>query len=252
MLAKRIIACLDVDCGRVVKGTNFVDIRDAGDPVELAKKYSDEGADEIVLLDITATVEDRDTIADIVAKIARKVFVPLTVGGGIRSVEDARRLLNSGADKVSVNSAAIARGELLSELSAIYGSQATVLAIDVRRYGEGWHVFSNGGRVESGLDAVEWAQKGQEMGAGEVLLTSMDADGTKSGFDLELISAVCGGTRIPVVASGGAGRKEDFVELFRKTDADAGLAASIFHFRETSIRDTKEALADAGITVRPS
>jgi imidazole glycerol-phosphate synthase subunit HisF len=252
MLAKRIIACLDVADGRVTKGTHFVNLRDAGDPVELAARYSDEGADEIVFLDISASPDDKETVADVVAQVARRVFVPLTVGGGIRSVADARRLLNSGADKVGVNSAAVARPELIGELSEAFGAQCVVLAVDGRRVDDGWEVFVNGGRKGTGLDALAWAAEGQRLGAGEILLTSMDADGTQAGFDLALTAAVCGVTTIPVVASGGAGSAQDFVEVFENTEASAALAASIFHFDQTSISTVKDLIRSSGIAVRPA
>lgn len=251
MLAKRVIACLDVADGRVVKGTNFVDLRDAGDPVELAKRYSETGIDEIVYLDIRATVESRAAMAYLVARTAREVFVPLTVGGGIKCVEEAHKLLSSGADKVSVNSAAVRRPELISELSAAFGAQAVVLAIDAKRCGSQWKVFVNGGRVETDLDALEWARLGVELGAGEILLTSMDADGVKTGFDLPLTQAVCKVVYAPVIASGGAGSAEDFALLFEKTEASAGLAASIFHYQETPPEQVKGLLTDRGIAVRP-
>ncbi len=252
MLAKRIIACLDVANGRVVKGTNFINLRDAGDPVELAKRYSDGGADEIVILDIGASHESRDTIVDVISQAAQKVFVPLTVGGGVRSVQDATRLLHSGADKVSVNSAAVERPELLTELSKAFGSQATVLAIDARRENDQWTVYVRGGRQATHLNVVEWARIGQEAGAGEILLTSMDTDGVQEGFNLELLEAVCAVTMIPVIASGGAGSCQHFVDLFKKTEASAGLAASIFHDQNTSIAAVKHALLDQNIVVRPT
>jgi imidazole glycerol-phosphate synthase subunit HisF len=252
MLAKRIIACLDVADGRVTKGTHFVNLRDAGDPVELAARYSDEGADEIVFLDISASPDGKETVAEVVAQVARRVFVPLTVGGGIRSVADARRLLNSGADKVGVNSAAVARPELIGELSEAFGAQCVVLAVDGRRDDDGWEVFVNGGRKATGMDALAWAAEGQRLGAGEILLTSMDADGTQAGFDLALTAAVCGVTTIPVVASGGAGSAQDFVEVFEKTEASAALAASIFHFDQTSISTVKDLIRSSGIAVRPA
>lgn len=250
MLKKRIIPCLDVAEGRVVKGVHFVDLRDAGDPVELAQRYSDEGADEVVFLDITATHEGRDTMADVVARTAKRVFVPLTVGGGIRSVEDATRLLNSGADKVSVNSAAVRRPELIRELSEAFGAQAVVLAIDSRKTEKGWRVHLNGGRIETDLDVIEWAKEGARLGCGEILLTSMDTDGVRRGFDCEVTEAVSRVVRVPVIASGGAGEPLHFVEVFEKTTAAAALAASIFHFDTCSIAAVKGALADAGIPVR--
>ncbi|MFM9873709.1 MAG: imidazole glycerol phosphate synthase subunit HisF [Fimbriimonadaceae bacterium] len=252
MLAKRIIACLDVADGRVTKGTHFMNLRDAGDPVELAARYSDEGADEIVFLDISASPDGKETVSEVVAQVARRVFVPLTVGGGIRSVADARRLLNSGADKVGVNSAAVARPGLIGELSDAFGAQCVVLAVDGRRVDDGWEVFVNGGRKSTGLDALKWAAEGQRLGAGEILLTSMDADGTLAGFDLALTAAVCGVTTIPVVASGGAGSAQDIVEVFENTEASAALAASIFHFDQTSISTVKELIRSSGIAVRPA
>lgn len=251
MLAKRIVACLDVADGRVVKGTNFVNLRDSGDPVELAKRYSEEGVDEIVFLDISASLESRPTMLDVVSKAARQVFVPLTVGGGIRSVQDAASLLKAGADKVCVNSAAVSRIELLTELSNAFGAQATVLAIDAKRANEGWIVYMMGGREATQLDAEGWAMAGQNAGAGEILLTSMDADGVKLGFDLDLVKAVCAVTNIPVIASGGAGSAQHFVDLFQKTEASAGLAASIFHERTTSIASIKKTLDSVQIVVRP-
>lgn len=250
MLAKRIVVCLDVHDGRVVKGVNFVDLRDAGDPVELAQRYSDEGADEIVFLDIGAAPEQRSTMVDVVAMTAKKVFVPLTVGGGVRSVADASRLLHAGADKVGVNSAAVARPSLIGELSETFGAQAVVLAIDAKRVGDRWIVYVNGGRKSTDHDALQWAVAGQGFGAGEILLTSMDADGVKTGFDLPLTQAVCECTTVPVVASGGAGSPEHFVDLFHQTEASAGLAASIFHFGECSVSVVKSRLRDEGVTVR--
>lgn len=251
MLAKRIIACLDVADGRVVKGVNFVDLKDAGDPVELAERYTDEGADEIVFLDITATIEGRLAMAKIVEATARRVFVPLTVGGGIGSVEDGRRMLHSGADKVAVNSAAVRRPELIQELASTFGSQAVVLAIDARSTPNGWKVYLNGGRVQTDLEAVEWARRGTQLGAGEILLTSMDADGVKQGFDLSLTRAVAAAVSVPVIASGGAGEVQHFSDLFRATSATAGLAASIFHYGTVSIRDLKEHLQRDQVLVRP-
>lgn len=250
VLKKRIIPCLDVAEGRVVKGVHFVQLKDAGDPVELAQRYSDEGADEIVFLDITATHEDRNTMADVVEKTARRVFVPLTVGGGIRSVEDARRLLNAGADKVSVNSAAVRRPELITELSGAFGAQAAVLAIDARRKEDGWRVFLNGGRLETEIDAVQWAAEGERLGCGEILLTSMNTDGVQRGFDCDLTLAVSQAVHVPVVASGGAGEPAHFIEVFEKANADAALAASIFHYETCSIATVKKALRGAGIPVR--
>jgi cyclase len=253
MLAKRIIPCLDVTGGRVVKGVNFVGLRDAGDPVELAERYNAQGADELVFLDITASSDARDTMADVVARTARRVFIPLTVGGGIRSVADARKILLSGADKVSVNTAAVRRPELIRELSEEFGAQAVVLAIDARRAGAGrWNVYTKGGRVDEGIDAVEWAQRGQDLGAGEILLTSMDTDGVQTGFDCELTRAVAAATTIPVIASGGAGKPEDFAEVLSTGCADAALAASVFHYSKYTVGDLKRALVEAGITIRPA
>ena len=230
MLAKRIIPCLDVRDGRVVKGVNFVNIRDAGDPVELAKYYSDQGADEIVFLDITATSDARDTVADVVERTAAQVFVPLTVGGGIRTLEDFQRLLRAGADKISVNSAAVARPELISEAAERFGSQCVVLAVDARSRGDGtWEVVVAGGRKPTGMDLIEWVKKGEALGAGEILLTSMDADGTKAGFDLAMTKAVTNAVSIPVIASGGCGSLAHFAEVFEETGCDAALAASLFH-----------------------
>ncbi|CAN5543716.1 imidazoleglycerol phosphate synthase cyclase subunit [soil metagenome] len=251
MLAKRIIPCLDVADGRVVKGINFVGLRDAGDPVELAQRYNDQGADELVFLDITASSDDRDTITHLVERTARNVFIPLTVGGGVRSVADARRILRAGADKVSVNTAAVRRPELLAELSADFGAQAVVLAIDARRRTPNeWNVFTKGGRVDEGLDAVGWAQRGEELGAGEILLTSMDSDGVQTGFDCELTRTVSRAVNVPVIASGGAGKPDDFVRVFEEGEADAALAASIFHYGTYTVGDLKEHLAKNGIPVR--
>jgi cyclase len=249
MLVKRIIPCLDVTGGRVVKGVNFVNLRDAGDPVELAARYNEQGADELVFLDITASSDDRRTMIDAVARTAREVFIPLTVGGGIRTVEDARAILHAGADKISVNTAAIRRPELIGELSREFGAQAVVLAIDARRRGPGmWNVFTRGGRDDEGIDAVEWARQGEQLGAGEILLTSMDTDGVRSGFDCALTRAVRDVTNVPVIASGGAGRPEDFAEILEH--ADAALAASIFHYGTYSVGDLKEFLAARGTAVR--
>ncbi len=251
MLAKRIIPCLDVRDGRVVKGVNFVNIRDAGDPVELARYYSDQGADEIVFLDITATSDARDTVADVVEQTASKVFVPLTVGGGIRTLEDFQRLLRAGADKISVNSAAVKDPELIAKAAERFGSQCVVLAIDARKRPEGgYEVVVAGGRIPTGLDAVEWAREGERLGAGEILLTSMDADGTKAGFDLEMTRAVTQAVRIPVIASGGCGGLEHFSQVFEETDCDAALAASLFHFGELSIPQVKSFLRGRNIPVR--
>ena len=248
MLAKRIIACLDVADGRVVKGVNFLELRDAGDPVELAARYNAEGIDELVFLDVAATNENRNTMIDLVTRTAREVFIPLTVGGGIRTVDDARKVLHAGADKVSVNSAAVWRPELICELSQEFGSQAVVLAIDARRDDQIWRVFTKGGRQAEQLNAIEWAQQGERLGAGEILLTSMDADGVQNGFDLLLTKAVRDAVNIPVIASGGAGKVEHFAEIL--VDADAALAASVFHFGSLTISDVKKAVAKTGIAVR--
>lgn len=251
MLAKRIIPCLDVRDGRVVKGVNFVNIRDAGDPVELARFYSDQGADEIVFLDITATSDGRATVADVVERTAEQVFVPLTVGGGIRTLEDFRQLLRAGADKISVNSAAVKDPGLISRAAERFGSQCVVLAIDARRRPEGsYEVVVAGGRTPTGLDAVEWARRGEALGAGEILLTSMDADGTKVGFDLEMTRAVTQAVSIPVIASGGCGSLEHFAQVFAETDCDAALAASLFHFGELTVPQVKEYLRKREIPVR--
>lgn len=252
MLAKRIIPCLDVTAGRVVKGVNFVNLRDAGDPVELAERYNEQGADELVFLDITASSDERATMADVVFRTAQRVFIPLTVGGGIRSIKDARRILMAGADKVSVNTAAVHRPELITELSKEFGAQAVVLAIDARRRadGSGWNVFTKGGRVDEGIDAVEWARRGEELGAGEILLTSMDTDGVQTGFDCALTRAVSEATRIPVIASGGAGKPEDFLQVMTEGKADAALAASIFHYGTYQVSDLKDYLNGHGIPVR--
>ena len=251
MLAKRIIPCLDVTAGRVVKGVNFVNLRDAGDPVELAERYNQQGADEVVFLDITASSDARNTMVDVVFRTARRVFIPLTVGGGIRAVKDARRILMAGADKVSVNTAAVHRAELITELSQEFGAQAVVLAIDARRKsGGGWSVFTKGGRVDDNIDAIEWAQRGEQLGAGEILLTSMDTDGVQTGFDCQLTRAVSRATRIPVIASGGAGKPEDFLEVLTTGEADAALAASIFHYGAYTVADLKEFLDRHGIAVR--
>lgn len=251
MLAKRIIPCLDVRDGRVVKGVNFVNIRDAGDPVELARFYSDQGADEIVFLDITATSDGRATVADVVERTAEQVFVPLTVGGGIRTLEDFRQLLRAGADKISVNSAAVKDPGLISRAAERFGSQCVVLAIDARRRPEGsYEVVVAGGRTPTGLDAVEWARRGEALGAGEILLTSMDADGTKADFDLEMTRAVTQAVSIPVIASGGCGSLEHFAQVFAETDCDAALAASLFHFGELTVPQVKEYLRKRKIPVR--
>ena len=252
MFTKRIIPCLDVNKGRVVKGVNFVDLKDAGDPVEIAKAYDAAGADELVFLDITASCEERDTVVDMVRAVAANVFIPFTVGGGIRTVDDFRKLLREGADKISVNSAAIDRPELIHEAAQKFGSQCVVVAIDAKRRedGSGWNIFKNGGRVDMGIDAVEWAVKAEQSGAGEILLTSMDCDGTKAGYDLALTKAVAKSVGIPVIASGGAGTMEHFYEALTEGKAEAALAASLFHFRELEIRDVKQYLRDRGVSVR--
>ena len=252
MFTKRIIPCLDVNNGRVVKGVNFVQLRDAGDPVEIAKAYDAAGADELVFLDITASCEQRDTVVDMVRRVAANVFIPFTVGGGIRTVDDFKKLLREGADKISVNSAAIDRPELISEAADKFGSQCVVVAIDAKRRedGSGWNIFKNGGRVDMGIDAVEWAVKAEQSGAGEILLTSMDCDGTKAGYDLALTKAVAKSVGIPVIASGGAGTMEHFYEALTEGKAEAALAASLFHFRELEIRDVKQYLRDRGVSVR--
>jgi cyclase len=251
VLAKRIIPCLDVTGGRVVKGVNFVGLRDAGDPVELAARYNEQGADELVFLDITASSDNRDTMVDVVDRTAREVFIPLTVGGGIRSVEDARRIIHSGADKISVNTSAVHRPELITELSLEFGAQAVVLAIDARRAAPGrWNVYTKGGRVDEGIDAVEWAARGEGLGAGEILLTSMNTDGVQDGFDCALTRAVSRATKIPIIASGGAGKPEHFVKVLTEGEADAALAASIFHYETYTVDQLKEELQKAGIPVR--
>lgn len=253
MLAKRIIPCLDVTGGRVVKGINFLGLRDAGDPVELAERYNAQGADELVFLDITASSDAREILADLVARTARKVFIPLTVGGGIRSVADARKILLSGADKVSVNTAAVHRPELIRELSQEFGAQAVVLAIDARRARERrWSVYTKGGRYDEGIDAIEWAAQGESLGAGEILLTSMNTDGVQAGFDCKLTRAVVEATSVPVVASGGAGKPEDFVAVLTEGRADAALAASVFHYGKYTVADLKLALEAAQVPVRPA
>ena len=250
MLTKRIIPCLDVDKGRVVKGVKFTHLRDAGDPVELAKFYDSEGADELCFLDITASSDSREITIEMVEKVAQQIFIPFTVGGGIRSVEDAKKILAAGADKVSLNTAAVENPELISEIAKAIGSQNLVLAIDARRRDEVFEVFTHGGRKMTSLEAVEWAKQGEALGAGELLLTSMDADGIKHGFDIFLTKAISEAVKIPVIASGGAGSVEDFRELFIRTNTEAGLAASIFHFKETSIREIKIFLSNNGVFVR--
>lgn len=251
MITKRIIPCLDVKDGRVVKGVNFVALKDAGDPVETARAYDAAGADELVFLDITATSDGRDTVTDMVRRVASQVFIPFTVGGGIRTVEDFRKLLRAGADKISVNSAAIDRPELIREASEKFGSQCVVVAIDARRREEGgWNVYKHGGRLDTGLDVIEWAKEAERLGAGEILLTSMDGDGTKAGYDIALTRAVADAVSIPVIASGGAGTLENFYEALTRGGADAALAASLFHYKELTIREVKDYLADRGISVR--
>lgn len=253
MLAKRVIPCLDVDArGRVVKGVNFVGLRDAGDPVELAKFYSDQGADEIVFLDITATHERRHTITEVIRRTAKEVFVPLTVGGGIRSTEDFQEILRAGADKVGVNSAAVRDPMLIARAAERFGSQCVVLAVDARarKNADGYEVLIGGGRVETGLDLLEWVTRAEQLGAGEILLTSMDADGTRAGFDLPMLQAVCREVHIPVIASGGCGSLAHFAQVFQETGADAALAASLFHFGELTVPQVKEYLRQQGIPVR--
>ncbi len=252
MFTKRIIPCLDVKNGRVVKGVNFVDLKDAGDPVEIARAYDREGADELVFLDITASSDNRSTVVDMVRSVAEQIFIPFTVGGGIRTVEDFKVLLREGADKISVNSAAIHDPELLSRAADKFGSQCVVLAIDAKRRndGSGWNIYKNGGRIDMGIDAVEWAIKAEKLGAGEILLTSMDADGTKAGYDLELTRTIAEAVKIPVIASGGAGTKAHFYEALTEGKADAALAASLFHYQELTIQEVKTYLADRDIPVR--
>ncbi len=249
-LAKRIIPCLDVDNGRVVKGVQFVDIRDAGDPVEVARRYNQEGADEITFLDITATSDNRDTIVHVVEQVASEVFIPLTVGGGIRKPDDVLTMLNAGADKVSINSAAVFNPEFVKEVTDRFGSQCIVVAIDAKRVDDHWEIFTHGGRKPTGIDAIEWAAKMTEYGAGEILLTSMDRDGTKIGFDNELVRAVAEAVSIPVIASGGVGELHHLVDGVKKGGADAVLAASIFHFAEYTVGEAKRFMADQGIEVR--
>ena len=252
MLTKRIIPCLDVNDGRVVKGVNFVNLQDAGDPVEIAKAYDKAGADEVVFLDITASSANRKTVVDMVRAVAGKVFIPFTVGGGIRTVDDFKILLREGADKISVNSSAINRPELITEAAEKFGSQCVVVAIDAKRRpdGSGWNIYKNGGRIDVGIDAVEWAKKAERLGAGEILLTSMDCDGTKAGYDIELTRAIAKSVSIPVIASGGAGTLEHFYDALTEGKADAVLAASLFHYKELEIKEVKKYLADRGIPVR--
>ena len=250
MLTKRIIPCLDVDKGRVVKGTKFLNLIDAGDPVEVSKLYDKAGADELVFLDITASSDSREIKAELVRAIAECVFIPFTVGGGIRTVDDFRMILREGADKVAVNSAAIMNPQIISEAAEKFGSQCVVVAIDAKRTGSSWNIYKNGGRVDMGIDAVEWAVRAEELGAGEILLTSMDCDGTKNGYDLELTKAISSRVSIPVIASGGAGNPEHFYDAFEKGGADAALAASLFHFGELKISDLKDYLHEKGIPVR--
>jgi cyclase len=253
MLAKRIIPCLDVTGGRVVKGVNFVGLRDAGDPVELAERYNAQGADELVFLDITASSDAREIMVHLVERTARKVFIPLTVGGGLRTVADARKIILAGADKVSVNTAAVRRPELIRELSEEFGAQAVVLAIDARQKASGqWTVYTKGGRHDEGIDAVEWAARGESLGAGEILLTSMDTDGVQTGFDCALTKAVAAATTIPIIASGGAGSPQDFIAVLTDGHADAALAASVFHYGKYSVADLKYALKQAKVPVRPA
>ncbi len=251
MFTKRIIPCLDVNKGRVVKGVNFVDLKDAGDPVEIAKAYDAAGADELVFLDITASCEARDTVVDMVREVAASVFIPFTVGGGIRTVDDFRKLLREGADKISVNSAAIDRPELIREAADKFGSQCVVVAIDAKRREDGgWNIYKHGGRLDTGIDAIEWAKRAESLGAGEILLTSMDCDGTKAGYDIALTRAVAEAVSIPVIASGGAGTVEHFHEALTEGKADAALAASLFHYKELEISQVKAYLSKRGISVR--
>lgn len=252
MFTKRIIPCLDVHNGRVVKGVNFVNLVDAGDPVAIAKAYDEAGADELVFLDITASSDARNTVVDMVREVAKNVFIPFTVGGGIRTVEDFRTLLREGADKISVNSAAISRPELVREAAEKFGSQCVVVAIDAKKRadGSGWNIYKNGGRVDMGIDAIEWAKKVEELGAGEILLTSMDCDGTKAGYDLELTRTISESVSIPVIASGGAGKLEHFYDAFTEGKADAALVASLFHFKELEVKEVKEYLRERNVSVR--
>lgn len=251
MLKKRIIPCLDVKDGRVVKGVNFVDLTDVGDPVDSAKAYYEAGCDELVFLDITATHEERDTTVDMVRRVADQVFIPFTVGGGIRSVEDMNKMLKAGADKVAVNSSALANSQLIADCAQKFGSQCVVVAIDARKEEDGtWHVYVAGGRKDTGRDLIEWAREAVSLGAGEILLTSMDKDGTKSGFDIDMLNAVASVVNVPIIASGGAGTIDHMVEVFQQTPATGALAASIFHYGEIAIADTKKAMAEAGLEVR--
>lgn len=252
MLTKRIIPCLDVNNGRVVKGINFVNLRDAGDPVEIAAAYDKAGADEVVFLDITASSDARKTVVDMVRRVAENVFIPFTVGGGIRTVDDFRELLREGADKISINSSAINNPQLISDAADKFGRQCVVVAIDAKRRadGSGWNIYKNGGRVDVGIDAVEWAMKADKMGAGEILLTSMDCDGTKAGYDIELTRIIAENVSIPVIASGGAGTKEHFYDALTEGKADAALAASLFHYKELEIKDLKQYLKDRKVSVR--
>jgi len=252
MHTKRIIPCLDVNNNRVVKGTNFVNLRDAGDPVEVAKAYNEAGADELVFLDITATSDHRNTVVDMVRKVAEQVFIPFTVGGGIRTVDDFKVLLREGADKISINSAAIMNPRLISDAADKFGSQCVVVAIDAKRRadGKGWNIFKNGGRVDMGIDAVEWAMEADRLGAGEILLTSMDCDGVKEGYDIELTRTIAENVSVPVIASGGAGKMEHFYDALTEGGADAALAASLFHYKELEIIDLKKYLNDKGVSVR--
>ncbi|MYN70502.1 imidazole glycerol phosphate synthase subunit HisF [Streptococcus suis] len=251
MLAKRIIPCLDVKDGRVVKGVNFVNLTDVGDPVDAAKAYYEAGCDELVFLDITATHEERDTTVDMVRRVAEQVFIPFTVGGGIRSVEDMNKMLKAGADKVSVNSSAVANPQLIADCAEKFGNQCVVVAIDAKKVEDGsWHVFVAGGRKDTGIDLLDWAKKVVSLGAGEILLTSMDKDGTKSGFDIEMLNAVANVVTVPIIASGGAGNSQHILEVFEQTPATGALAASIFHYGEVSLADTKQAMRQSGIEVR--
>ncbi|EAE3663780.1 imidazole glycerol phosphate synthase subunit HisF [Listeria monocytogenes] len=251
MLTKRIIPCLDVTAGRVVKGVNFVSLTDVGDPVEIAKAYNEAGADELVFLDITATVELRQTMIDVVERTAEQVFIPLTVGGGISSVSDMKELLQAGADKISLNSAAIKRPDLIQEGADKFGNQCIVVAIDAKWNGTNWSVFTRGGRNDTGLDAITWAKKAVQLGAGEILLTSMDGDGTKNGYDIPLTKAISEAVSVPVIASGGCGNAAHMAEVFKKTNATAALAASIFHYGELSIQNVKTTLLEKGVNIRP-